>query len=144
MLPPAAHPSPRCPFPFNDTDVLERTRGAVVETVNVVLPEPFAMVPGLKEQEGGGVTPGAIVQDRVTLPLNPFIEVMVMVDVDDPPAEIVAGESGVAPILKSWAPLAETFSSMARNALVATAKSGFPSPLKSVTTSETPSLVPRL
>ena len=42
-----------------------------------------------------------MLQERLTLPLKPFIEVMVIAEVDDPPAEIVAGESGVAPILKS-------------------------------------------
>ena len=83
----------------------ERICGAVVETVSVVVPEPFPTELGLKEQVGAGVTEGAIVlQDRLTLPLKPFIEVMVIVDVDDPPAEIVAGESGVAPTPKSCAP----------------------------------------
>ena len=90
----------------------ERTCGAVVETVSVAVPEPFARELGLNEQEGGGVAAGTIVQNRFTLPLNPFIEVMVMVEVDDPPAKIVAGESGVAPIPKSCAALAEMFSSI--------------------------------
>jgi hypothetical protein len=75
----------------------------VVETVSVAGPEPFATEFGLNEQEGAGVAEGAIVlQDRFTLPLKPLIEVMVNVEVDDPPAEIVAGESGVAPISKSY------------------------------------------
>ena len=80
----------------------ERTCGAVVESVRIAVPEPFATELGLNKQEGAGVTGGAIVlQERLTLPLKPFIEVMVIAEVDDPPAEIVAGESGVAPILKS-------------------------------------------
>ena len=125
--------------------MLERACGAVVETESVAVPEPFATELGLNEQEGGGVIEGAIaLQDRLTLPLNPPIEVIVMVEVDDPPAEIVAGESAVAPILKSGAPPEEMFNSTARNGLVATARSGLPSPLKSATASATPSLVPRL
>jgi hypothetical protein len=123
----------------------DRTCGAVVETVSVAVPEPFTTELGLNEQEGDRVAEGAIaLQDRLTLPLKPFIEVMVIVDRDDPPAEIVAGERGVAPIPKSWAVLSEMLRSTVRNGLVATARSGLPSPLKSATTSETPSLVPRL
>ena len=47
-------------------------------------------------------------------------------DVDDPPAAIVAGESGVATTPKSCDPLAEMFRSTVRNGLVLTAKSGLP------------------
>jgi hypothetical protein len=101
----------------------ERTCAAVVETVSVAVPEPLATEFGLNVQEGDGVAEGAILlQDRLTLALNPFIGVMVIVDVDDPPAEIAAGESGVAPIPKSGAALAEMLRSRVRNGPVATAR----------------------
>ena len=74
----------------------------MVETVSVAVPEPFAKSSGLNKQEGAGVAEGGALQDRFTLPLKPFIEVTVIVEVDDPPAEIVAGESSVAPIPKSY------------------------------------------
>ena len=53
----------------------------MVETVSVAVPEPFTTELGLNEQEGDGVAEGAIaLQDRLTLPLKPFIEVMAIVE----------------------------------------------------------------
>jgi hypothetical protein len=142
-LPPAAiHPNPRgrC----SEADILERTCGAVVETVSVAGPEPFATEFGLNEQEGAGVAERAIVlQDRFTLPLKPLIEVMVNVEVDDPPVEIVASESGVAPISKSYCARGDV-QQYAQELAGLTARSSLPSPLKSATTSETPAFVPEL
>ena len=55
-------------------------------TVSVEVPEPPATELGTNAHVGGGVTDGAIaLQDRLTLPLKPFIGVMVIMDVDDPP-----------------------------------------------------------
>jgi hypothetical protein len=42
-----------------------------------------------------------LLQDRLTVPLKPFIGLMVIVEVADPPAETVAGESGEAATVKS-------------------------------------------
>jgi hypothetical protein len=47
-------------------------------------------------------------QARATLPVKPFTGVMVMVEVDDPPGETVAGESAVAAIVKPGVVLAVT------------------------------------
>ena len=80
--------------------------GVVVEllTVKVDVPEPPATEAGLNEQVGGGVTTGAILlQVRLTLPLKPLAGAMVIVEVAAAPAEIVAGESAVAAIVKSGA-----------------------------------------
>lgn len=73
-----------------------------METVRVAVPEPPTTEPGLKEQAGRGVREGAIVlQEKVTLPLKPLLGAMLIVEVADPPAEIVAGESAEASIVKS-------------------------------------------
>ncbi|MGA8311465.1 MAG: hypothetical protein WB755_15650, partial [Terriglobales bacterium] len=80
----------------------ERACGAVVETVSVAVPEPLATELGLNEQEGRGVTEGVIaLQDRLTVPLKPFTGAIVIVEVADPPAGTVAGESDDAAIVKS-------------------------------------------
>jgi hypothetical protein len=74
----------------------------MVLTVSVEVPEPFATELGLKEHAGARVTAGAmLLQDRLTVPLKRFIGVMVIVEVADPPAETVAGESGEAATVKS-------------------------------------------
>jgi len=74
----------------------------MVLTVSVEAPEPFATELGLKEHAGARVTAGVtLLQDRLTVPLKPFIGVMVIVEVADPPAETVAGESGEAATVKS-------------------------------------------
>jgi hypothetical protein len=89
--------------------VPERTCGAVVETVRVAVPEPFVTELGLNEQEGNGVTEGAIVlQDRFTIPLKPFIGMTVIVEVAEVPAETVAGERVEAAIVKSATRVAVT------------------------------------
>lgn len=96
----AAQPKPcgRC----NDPEIPETTCGAVVETVRIAVPEPFATEPGLNEQVGEGDTAGTmLVQDKLTVLLKPFIGLMEIVEVDDPPAEVVAGERGVAIKVKS-------------------------------------------
>jgi len=47
-------------------------------------------------------------QLRATVPVKPFVLVMVKVEVADPPGETVAGESGVDVIVKPGAVLAVT------------------------------------
>ena len=57
---------------------------------------------GLNEQEGRGVTEGAIaLQDRLTVPLKPFIGAIVIVEAADPPAANETGQSVEAVIVKS-------------------------------------------
>ena len=73
----------------------------MVLTVSVEVPEPFATELGLSEHAGARVTAGVMLQDRLTVPLKPFIGVMVIVEVADPPAETVAGDSGEAATVKS-------------------------------------------
>ena len=59
------------------------------------VPEPLATELGLKVHAGARVTAGVmLLQDRLTVPLKPFIGVMVIVERADAPAEIVAGGSG--------------------------------------------------
>ena len=70
-------------------------------TVSVEVPEPFATEPGLSEQVVGRATTGVMPQDRVTVLLKPFTGAIIIVDVADPPAETVAGESVEAAIVKS-------------------------------------------
>jgi hypothetical protein len=75
---------------------------AVVLTVNTEVPDPFGTEFGLNEHVGARVAAGVIlVQVRLTVPLNPFTAATVMVDVAEPPAEIVAGERGDAASVKS-------------------------------------------
>jgi hypothetical protein len=69
----------------------------VVVTVSCEVPEP-ATDEGLNEHVALLGNPG---QERVTVALNPFSGVMVMVEVALPPAEIVAGDSEGAEISKS-------------------------------------------
>jgi len=74
----------------------------MVLTVSVEVPEPFATELGLNEHAGARVTAGVmLLQDRLTVPLKPFIGVMVIVEVADTPAETVAGESGETATVKS-------------------------------------------
>ena len=65
-------------------------------TVRVELP----LVTALNEQVGAGVPPPVMAQLKATLPAKPFVSVMVMVEVADPPGETVAGESAVAASVK--------------------------------------------
>jgi hypothetical protein len=74
--------------------------GAVVLTVTTEVPEPFATELGLSEHVGGRATTGVMPQDRFTVLLKPFIAAIVIVDVADPPAETVVGESAAAAIVK--------------------------------------------
>jgi hypothetical protein len=77
----------------------------VVLTVRVELPLDTA----LNEQVGAGVPPPVMeLQLRATLPVKPFVEVMVMVEVADAPGETVAGESAVAASVKPGVVLAVT------------------------------------
>jgi len=70
---------------------------AVVLTVSVEMPPDSA----LNEQAGAGVPPPVMeLQLRVTLPVKPFVGVMVMVEVADAPGATVAGERAVAAIVK--------------------------------------------
>jgi hypothetical protein len=81
---------------------------AVVLMVSVEVPEPGTEVE-LNEHVGAGVPPPVmLLQARLTLPLKLATGVMVMVEVADPPAETVAGESAVAVIAKSGVVLACT------------------------------------
>jgi hypothetical protein len=73
----------------------------VERTVSVEVPEPFTEI-GANAQVAGGVTAGTIaLQDKLNVSLKPFSGVMLMVDVADPPAATVAGESAEAVIVKS-------------------------------------------
>jgi hypothetical protein len=74
---------------------------AVVLTVSVEVPEPFATEFELNAHLGAGVTVGTMPQDRLTAPLKPLSGVMVIVEVADPPAETVAGVSAEDVIAKS-------------------------------------------
>jgi hypothetical protein len=74
---------------------------ALVLTVSVEVPEAFATELGLNEHVGAGVPPPLMLQARLTLPLKPFIGAMVLVEVADPPAETLAGDSAEVEILKS-------------------------------------------
>jgi len=75
---------------------------AVVLMVRVEVPDAFATVLKLKAHDGAGVPPPVtLVQARVTAPLKPPVGAMVMVEVDDPPAATVAGESAGAVTVKS-------------------------------------------
>jgi hypothetical protein len=73
---------------------------AVVRTVSVEVPEPVTEL-GANEHVGAGVTAGAMLQARVTVPLKPFTGEIVTVAVADPPGAMVAGESAVAAMVKS-------------------------------------------
>ena len=65
------------------------------------VPEAFATELGLNEQEGDGVTEGAIVlHARVTVPVKPPVGATVIVDVADAPALTVAGVGAVDVMVK--------------------------------------------
>jgi hypothetical protein len=73
----------------------------VVRIVSLEVPEP-GTEPGVNEHVAGGFTAGTILlQDKLNVPSKPFMGVMVMVDVADPPAATVAGESAEPVIVKS-------------------------------------------
>ena len=72
-----------------------------MRTVSVEVPEPVKEL-GAKAHVGGEVTAGTmLLQDKLNVPSKPFRGVMVMVDVADPPAATVAGESAEPVIVKS-------------------------------------------
>jgi hypothetical protein len=74
----------------------------MVLTVSAEAPEPFANELGLNEHTGARATAGVmLLQDRLAVPLKRFMGVIVIVEVADPPAETVAGESGEAATAKS-------------------------------------------
>jgi len=75
--------------------------GPTVLKVRVALPPVLVSCAGLvlpNEQDGAGVTTGAMLHDRVTLPVYPFAAARVIVAVDDPPGLIVPGEGVPADI----------------------------------------------
>ena len=74
---------------------------AVVLTVSVEVPEPPDTDAGLNEQVGVTVTAGATLHVNATALLKLLIGAMVIVAVEDPPAETVAGLSVEAAIVKS-------------------------------------------
>ena len=74
---------------------------AAVPTVSVEVPEPLAIEFEAKAHVGAGVTTGAMLQLRLTVPLKPLTGAIVMVEVADPPAATVAGESAEAATVKS-------------------------------------------
>ena len=74
-------------------------------TVRVAMPAPPATVVEFKAHVGAGVPPPRTLQAKLTLSPKPFTGVMVIVEVADPPARTVAGESADADILKSGAVL---------------------------------------
>jgi hypothetical protein len=72
-----------------------------VRTVSVETPEPVTVL-GAKAHVGGEVTAGTmLLQDKLSVPLKPFRGLMVMVEVTDPPAATVAGQSVEAVSVKS-------------------------------------------
>lgn len=71
----------------------------MVLTVTTEVPEPFATELGLSAHVGGRETTGVTAHDRFTVLLKPLSGAIVMVEVADPPAEIVAGESIVAALV---------------------------------------------
>lgn len=73
---------------------------AVVFTVRVEVPEALATEFKLKLQMGAGLPLPATAQVRATAPVKPPVGATVIVEVDDAPAEIVAGASAGAVIVK--------------------------------------------
>jgi len=93
------HMAKKMPFDCGTTDAVV---AAVVLTVSVEVPAPPATGVGLNEHVGARVTTGVMaLHDRATLPLKPFCVAIVMVEVPDAPAEIVAGENADAATVKS-------------------------------------------
>jgi len=78
----------------------ERECGAVVPTVSVDVPEPFASEAKLKEHVGAGVPPPATRQARLTADAKPPVGATVIVEVTEAPAVIEALD-GAAEIVKS-------------------------------------------
>lgn len=87
---------------YNGSACRNPARGVldVVLTVRVDIPLPATVV-GLKEHAGGLVSAGVTPQAKVTVPVNPFVGVMVTVDVAEAPAEMEAGDNAVAERVKS-------------------------------------------
>lgn len=97
----ASHPKPRPDAGRNAPDTL---RAAVVLTVNVEVPEAFVTELELNAQVGaGGPPPVMLLQASATVPVKPPVGAMVTVEVADPPAETVAGDSAGAVIVKPGA-----------------------------------------
>jgi hypothetical protein len=78
-------------------------------TVSVEVVDPAGIEAGLNAHAGAGVTVGATLHDKVTALLKPLTGVMVIVDVDDPPAETAAGLGADAATEKSAPEAAVTF-----------------------------------
>jgi hypothetical protein len=57
---------------------------------------PIVRVLLLNEQAGAGVPPVIALQERLTLPVYPFAGVTVIVEEDEPPAVIEAGDKAAA------------------------------------------------
>jgi hypothetical protein len=74
---------------------------AEVPTVRVEVPVPPAIEAGLNAHVGAGVTTGLTLHDKLAALENPFTGATVIVEVADPPAVTVAGESVAAAIVKS-------------------------------------------
>lgn len=73
----------------------------MVRTVSTEVPEPVSEL-GLNAHVGGRVTAGRmLLQDKLNVPSKPFRGRMVIVEVADPPAATVAGESADGVIVKS-------------------------------------------
>ena len=75
--------------------------GAVVLTVSVEVPELFGTEAGLNEHVGPRVAAGATLQVKATALVKLLTGAMVIVEVEDAPAETEAGASSVAAIVKS-------------------------------------------
>jgi hypothetical protein len=75
--------------------------GAVVLTVSVEVPELFSTEAGLNEQVGPRVTAGETLHVKATALVKLLTGAMVIVEVEDAPAETEAGASAVAAIVKS-------------------------------------------
>jgi hypothetical protein len=76
---------------------------AVVLTVSVAVPDPFATEAGESEHVGPRVAAGVTLQVNPTVPLKPFTGATVMVEVEDAPATTEAGASADAASVKSAA-----------------------------------------
>ena len=73
----------------------------MVLTVSVEVPVPLVTDAGLNEQAGARVPAGATLQVKATAAVKLFIGATVIVEVEDPPAETVAGLRAEAAIVKS-------------------------------------------
>jgi len=85
----------------HDRGARDAVVGAVVLTVTVKVPEPFAAELGLSKHVGGRVGTGATAQDSFMVPLKPLSGAMVTAEVADPPAATEAGVRVEDAIVKS-------------------------------------------